>query len=100
MKGERTDLMTVYIPSNHFESRIKERLHIDITPELNQEITVRVQNGLFKGRKKSKKTAGVYIYELYTGGNLRTLLNNSCGDTLEVVIDEKNGQLLTVYGDY
>ena len=63
MKGERTDLMTVYIPSNHFQSRAKERLHIDITPELNQEITVRVQNGLYKGRKKSKKTAGVYIYE-------------------------------------
>ena len=99
MKGERTDLMTVYIPSNHFESRIKERLHIDITPELNQEITLRIQNGIFKGRKKSKKTAGVYIYELYTGGNLRNLLNNQGGDTIEVVIDETNGQLLTIYGD-
>jgi hypothetical protein len=97
MKGEHSNLTTVYIPSNHFKSRAKERLHIEITLELNQEITLRIQNGLYRGRKKSKKTAGVYIYELYTGGNLRNLLNNSCGDTIEVVIDTTNGQLVTIY---
>ena len=89
--------MPVYVPSNHFDDRVRDRFNIEITPEIVEEITLRICNGLFKGRRKSKRTSGVYIYELYVGGRLRGLLNNYGKDTVGVVFDNNNKMLVTVY---
>jgi len=100
MKEEHTNLMGVFTPSNHFEYRAKERIHIDITPELNEEITIRIQNGLFKRCEKSKSIKGVYKYKVYNTGRLKELLGSYQGDVIGVVIDKTNWQLITIYRTY
>jgi len=99
MKGEHTNLMPVYIPSNHFDYRAKNRLNIDITQEIAEEITLRVRNGLYKSCEKSKRTKNVYKYNIYVSGRLRELTHCNC-DTISVIIDKNDWQLITVYKTY
>jgi hypothetical protein len=100
MKGEHTNLMPVYTPTNHSEYRAKERIHIKLTQEINEEITLRIRNNLYKYCKKSKSVKNVYKYKVYVNGRLRELLNDYDSDVIGVVIDKISWQILTIYKTY
>lgn len=90
-------LMPIFEPSKHFNWRTKNRFYIQCNDEILKEISLRINNGLIAKCIKDDREKGVYEYSVYTSGHLKELLNRQELNIVKVLVNKKNGTLITIY---
>ena len=96
-KKKYGNLMPIFESSKHFNWRARNRFYIQCNDEVLKEISLRINNGLIAKCVKDDKEKGVYEYSIYTSGHLKELLNNQELNIIKVLVNKKNGTLITVY---